>query len=206
MPYNESLFGNGHSFDRIILPAGMELITRWELFKPRRYKDAHKSGFKWAIGYGHVEGGDNEPIIIPEDMVITEPEARAIFLLDLESKARFIRAKLGNVPVNSYMFSALVSLVYNIGEGNFEESPVLKALHDLKYVKAGAKFNRHNKAWIDAVMRDNNDEPILDEAGKEIPILLPDGTNKKELREVNGLTLRRGDEMSLFARKIMLAA
>jgi lysozyme len=196
MPYNELVFGNAHSWDLIIIDAGVAVVMRWETFKATRYKDMHKSGFKWAIGFGHVEGGENEPKIIPPDMVLTREQAFALLKLDLETKARYVRKKL-KVPVNTYMFNALVSLCYNIGEGNFggnednnwTESPVLIAINQERYVEAAARFVRHNRAWVKIL--DANGQAIMDPAT---------GKNKVELREVNGLTFRRGCEMELFGR------
>ena len=208
MPFNEKFFGNGHSFERIITDDGIGIIVRWEDFMPRRYKDIKndEDGWAWAIGFGHVEGGEFEPKVIPEDMELTLEQGIAILKLDAQAKARFISKQLGNTPITTPMFNALVSLVFNIGEGNFKISPVLKALKEEKYVKAGAKFQRHNKAWLTIVQRDENDNPILNAEGKEIPILDANGKIQRELREVNGLTLRRSDEASLFARQIMKQA
>lgn len=189
MAYQIPVFGSGHSFDLEINGAGLDLITRWEVFSAKRYKDAHRSGFKWAIGFGHVEGGDNDPITIPEDMVITLEQARSILALDLEDKARWLRGRI-KVPVNTYMFNALVSLTINAGEGNVRNGRVLTLINEERYVAGCAAFLDHRYAYEAVKGPDGN--ALLDADGKIVT----------ERVEKNGLICRRATEMSLFVTKV----
>lgn len=49
------------------------------------------------------------------------------------------------VPLNRCEFGALVSLVYNIGEGNFANSTLLRLLNEGKRFKAGVAFAMWNR-------------------------------------------------------------
>jgi GH24 family phage-related lysozyme (muramidase) len=151
--------------------------------------DAHKSGNRWAIGFGHVEGGDNEPKVIMPGMRITRERANEILMQDLEDKARWLRQNI-IVPVTSFMFQALISLTANAGQGNVRDGPVLPLLNAEKYVAAAVAFLHHNKAWL----------PIKDEQGN--PVINPEtGKPVLALQVSNGLTVRRCTEIGVFMTK-----
>lgn len=61
----------------------------------------------------------------------------------LISRERAIR-RFVNVPINQAEFDALVSLIYNIGEGNFASSTVLRELNLGRRARAGVAFLR----WV----------------------------------------------------------
>lgn len=191
MPFNEVFFGKGHRFamerdDSIIDPAS----ERWELWMPRRYKDASRFGDKWAICFGHVEGGENEPKVITEDMEFTIEEGRAIHRLDLDSKARWLRKKI-HVPVTVPMFGALNLITMNTGEGNLEKGRILGFLNAGKYISAGAAFLDHRFKWI----------AVLDASGQ--PVINPEtGEPLRERVEDNGLIMRRGFEIGIYGTKV----
>lgn len=50
------------------------------------------------------------------------------------------------VPLNQNQFDAIVSLIYNIGQHNFEDSTLLKLLNSGDYDAASKEFPRWNKA------------------------------------------------------------
>lgn len=189
MPFNEVFFGKGHRFAMEIEDIGVHASKRWELYMSKRYPDKSKIGEKWAICYGHVEGGDVEPRIITEDMEFTEPECHNIMMLDMDSKAKWLRKKI-KVPVTTYMFTGLILLTMNAGQGNVAKGRVLTFLNREKYVSAGAAFMDHRYKW----------EKVLDEEGK--PVINAD-TGKPLLQRVedNGLIMRRGFEISIFGTK-----
>lgn len=76
---------------------------------------------KLTIGWGHT--GNVKP-----KQTITAKEADAIFAQDLLVRESIIKNCL-RVPVNKNEFSALVSLVYNIGGGAFAKSCLLRMLN-----------------------------------------------------------------------------
>ena len=53
---------------------------------------------------------------------------------------------LVKVDLTQNEFDALVSLIYNIGAGNFQKSTLLKVLNQEKYDAAANQFLRWNKA------------------------------------------------------------
>lgn len=148
--YSLRVWGNGHSNARIITPETVALIERWELFMPKRYADGvRKDGTTiWAIGFGHAEGGDNEPKTIPEDMELTIEQAREILAKDIAVKARWVDVRIPSdrVDLTTFMYGALVSLCFQFGQGRLDQAqtgigimqpfPFIKAFHAGRYVKA----------------------------------------------------------------------
>ena len=63
---------------------------------------------KWTIGYGHT-GPD-----VKKGMVITESEASAHLIKDVESAENYVRRVI-SVALNPNQFGALVSLAFNVG-------------------------------------------------------------------------------------------
>lgn len=95
---------------------GIELIKRFEGLRLKAY--LCPAG-KPTIGYGHtkdVKLGD----------VITEEEAEQLLREDLIVVENEINRH--NLNINQNQFDALVSFVYNVGQGNFERSTLLKKI------------------------------------------------------------------------------
>lgn len=88
-----------------------------------------------TIGYGHT-GKD-----VKEGMRITEMQADAFLIKDISVAERAIK-RLVKVPLNENQRGALASLVFNIGEGNFKESTLLKLLN------VGADCSNEFDRWI----------------------------------------------------------
>lgn len=185
MAFSEIVFGNGHSFDRVITDQGLALIIRWETFQARRYLDASKKGSRWAIGFGHTEGGDVEPKIIPSDMVLTFDQAHEILRADCEKKAQWLRKQI-KVPVTTPMFNSLVSLTLNAGEGNVEKGLVIDLLNQEKYIAACAAFVDPVRGHIFASYDVDKDGQISDE---------------ERHQRINGLICRRMTEGAMFMTK-----
>ena len=123
-----------------INPLGLSLIKSCEGCQLTAYKDC--VGI-WTIGYGHT-GSD-----VQEGLEIDQAQADAFLEADLGATEQYVCDAV-KVPLNTNEFSALVSLVYNIGIGNFEKSLLLRCLNThhrddaakefLKWDKAGGKF------------------------------------------------------------------
>lgn len=92
--------------------AGIELIKKWEGCVLKAYKCP--SGI-WTIGYGHTAD-------VKEGDKIMMQQAETLLIMDLASRERFVDSL--NLQLNSNQFSALVSLVYNIGQGNFRKNNI----------------------------------------------------------------------------------
>lgn len=96
--------------------AGRSLIKIFEGFSSSAY--LCPSG-KWTIGYGHTSG------VSPGD-TCTREEAEEYLKQDLAIAEKAINGQ--NLNLTQTQFDALVSLVYNIGSGSFQNSTLLKIL------------------------------------------------------------------------------
>lgn len=121
---------------RKINDEGIAHLKKWEGLRLKAY---YCAGNVLTIGYGstgpHVKKG----------MVITAEEAEALLRKDLE---RFERAveRLVKVQLTDNQFSALVSFVYNVGEGAFAKSTLLKKLNAGNYDAVPGELAKWNKA------------------------------------------------------------
>ncbi|MGF6190424.1 lysozyme [Serratia sp. 2723] len=97
---------------------GSNLIKDFEGLRLQAYQC---SADVWTIGYGHTRG------VRPDD-VITLEEADNFLQLDIVDSERVVN-KLVNAPLTQNQFDALVSFVFNVGEGNFSKSTLLKKIN-----------------------------------------------------------------------------
>jgi lysozyme len=96
----------------------------------------------WTIGHGTtlIEG---KPIT--EGMTCTEQQADAWAADDMRSAARYV-LRVVKVPLNDFQLAALISLCYNIGQGNFGRSSVKDALDLHLYEVAANRFLQYDMA------------------------------------------------------------
>lgn len=107
----------------------------------------------WTEGWGHaiiykgqqLKGAENKTLAYQLASVKTEEEAGELLQKDLISREDAVN-ELVKVRLNQNQFDALVSFVYNIGEGNFETSSVLKWINLGDYKAAAKSFRFWNKA------------------------------------------------------------
>lgn len=76
---------------------------------------------QWTIGWGHTTG-------VKPGQTITEAQAEEFFRQDVEQKERALDGLL-SVRLNDNQYSALVSLVFNIGQGHFADSTLRKVIN-----------------------------------------------------------------------------
>ncbi|MGF7452579.1 lysozyme [Pasteurella bettyae] len=91
----------------------------------------------YTIGIGHT--GYVDGIKIKPGMKITKEKAEALFIEDL-SKIEEVINNAVIVPLNQNQFDALVSLVFNIGGGNFRKSTLLRKLNVKDYKGSAEQF------------------------------------------------------------------
>jgi len=100
--------------------SGINKIKKHEALRLEPYKD---SAGLWTIGYGHLlkkgEWWDS----------ITEEFAEELLRQDLAIAERAVNDYV-LVPINQNQYDALVSLVFNIGIGNFKKSTLLKKINN----------------------------------------------------------------------------
>lgn len=115
--------------------AGRDLIKKYEGLRLKAYKCP--AGV-WTVGYGHTRG-------VTSSTEISQSMADLFLLDDIRPLERHIN-KLG-INFRQGQFDALVSFLFNLGEGNFNKSTLKK-----KILAGGndddiaAEFKKWNKA------------------------------------------------------------
>ena len=113
---------------------GFDYLKRREELRTEAYLD---SGSVPTIGYGHIG---------PEvhlNLVWSEQQCEDQYRQDLKPREAVVN-KLVQVPLSQNQYDALVSLVFNIGNGNFANSTLLRMLNAGDYNGATKQFDR----WI----------------------------------------------------------
>lgn len=128
-----SSIGSGGAGYQISLN-GLAHIKGWEGFRSRRYLD--EAG-KPTIGYGHLLGA------LEAFDTVTEAEAEALLLNDLATAEGAVN-RLVKVALTQYQYDALVSFVFNVGQGAFATSTMLKYINQGKMLEAQREFMR----WV----------------------------------------------------------
>ena len=116
-----------------------DLIKEFEGCRLTAYPDPATGGEPITIGVGHTG---------PEvhlGMTISQSIADAYLMKDAEHAADAVRRGV-TVKINQNQFDALVSLVFNIGAGNFQKSTLLRKLNAGDTLGASLEILRWNKA------------------------------------------------------------
>lgn len=116
---------------RWVTQLGLDLITRFEGLRLQAYQDVRGV---WTIGYGHTKG-------VQPGQVITKEQAEQFLHEDLSEAESLVDNEV-RVRLNDDQFSALVSLVFNIGAEHFLDSTLLHKLNAGDYAGAAAEFPR----------------------------------------------------------------
>lgn len=90
------------------------------------YPDPATKGEPWTIGVGHT--GFVDGVRVARGMTITFAKSRQLLREDISNTERHVRT-LVRVPITNHQKAALVSLVFNIGVGNFQASTLLRKLN-----------------------------------------------------------------------------
>lgn len=122
-----------------------ELIARLEGWRAEPYQD--QAGL-WTIGFGHlIVPGDGfwHPDFNPTGKrSLTLEEGRALYDRDSTIAAHAVDSYV-SVPLTESQRTALISLVFNIGVGNFSASTLLRKLNSGDYAGAAEQFDVWNK-------------------------------------------------------------
>lgn len=107
---------------------GRKAITFEEGKRYKAYKDT--KGF-WTTGIGHLIKPNEQHLI---KKVLTETEVQAMFDTDLAIAETYVNKLASIVPLTQGQYDALVSIAFNVGNGNFIKSALYKAVkgNDLK--------------------------------------------------------------------------
>lgn len=121
-----SLFDSFGLLSMDVSKNGAQFIARHERFIPTPYNDPSKFA---TIGYGHLIA--KRPVNeddIDEWGCLSKEEGLKLFMDDLRSRVNTVN-KLVKVNLTQNQFDALVSFVFNAGEGNFQRSTLLKRIN-----------------------------------------------------------------------------
>lgn len=123
---------------------GLELVKEFEGFREEAYQD---SGGIWTCGYGSTRHIDGTPVKKGDTM--TEQVASDTLFHYLSAAEAAVECATEDADrayqLNENQFSALVSFVYNVGDGAFESSTMLKLINESKFTEAAEQFVRWNK-------------------------------------------------------------
>lgn len=111
------------------------LIKKWESLRLTAYLPTPND--VWTIGWGHTKG-------VYKGMVITEAQAQKFFEADVAWAVNAVNRNV-KVPLSQNQFDVLVSFVFNVGEGAFVKSTLLRKLNQGDYEGAGNELPRWNK-------------------------------------------------------------
>ncbi len=114
---------------------GLNLIKHFEGLELEAYQCA--AGV-WTIGYGHTKD------VQPGDQW-SESHADHMLEVEMEEYENYVNTAV-TVPLSQNQFDALVSWVYNLGNGNLTSSTMLKVLNSGDYAGVPAQIKRWNKA------------------------------------------------------------
>ena len=122
----------------MISDKGIALIQRFEGLRLTAYPDPGTGGDPWTIGIGHTGG-------VQEGDTCTEEQAQDWLRTDCETAEGCIDAHV-EPELTQNQRDALISLIYNIGCGNFKGSSLLKLLNASDFVGAANQFGRWDRA------------------------------------------------------------
>lgn len=118
---------------------GIAFLFESEGLRLTSYKD---SGGVWTIGFG-TTGINGKPVT--KGMTCTKPQAYKYFKDHLSKIVYPTIEEYVEVELNQNQFDALCSFIYNVGNGAFVKSTLLKKLNASDYNGAVMEFPRWNK-------------------------------------------------------------
>jgi len=118
---------------------GIALIKNFEKCSLKAYLPTPKD--RWTIGWG-CTFVDGKPV--KKGMTISQKKADALFKHEIETLEGQIDPLI-KVPLTSNAYSAIISLNYNIGIGNFSKSTLLKKLNQSLLTEAADEFLKWDK-------------------------------------------------------------
>jgi lysozyme len=106
-----------------IAKSTLDFITKEEGSRNKAYKD---SKGLWTIGVGHLIKADEQHLITA---TLTDQEVEDLLRSDLKWCSEAVESSV-RVPLSQSQFDALYSLCFNIGEGAFRKSTVVRKLNE----------------------------------------------------------------------------
>lgn len=133
--------------------AGRDLIKKYEGLRLKAYKCP--AGV-WTVGYGHTRG-------VTSSTEISQSMADLFLQDDIRPLERYIN-KLG-INFRQGQFDALVSFMFNLGEGNFNKSTLKKKIlaggNDEDIAAEFKKWNKAGGKVLDGLTKRREEEAEL---------------------------------------------
>jgi lysozyme len=124
-----------------IAESTLDYITKEEGFRNKAYKD---SKGLLTIGVGHLIK-DNERHLV--NATLTDEQVKELLKSDLKWCSEAVESSV-KVTLTQNQFDALYSLCFNIGEGAFKKSTVVKRLNANDYKGAADAIEMWNKPAV----------------------------------------------------------
>lgn len=121
---------------------GLNLIKQFEGFYSKPY--LCPAGIP-TIGYGNTFYEDGTKVKLDNNEITEQRSNELLEFIANKNFGRFINIAV-KVSLNQNQFDALVSFCYNLGNGNFQQSTLLKKINDNDFVGASEEFLKWNKA------------------------------------------------------------
>jgi lysozyme len=139
---------------------GLRLLAQWEGFQNDAYKDV--AGFK-TIGVGHLltqDELDSGILYIGDQEVewregLTDDDVVALLAQDVGPREDVVNDCV-TTSLEQCQFDALVSFVFNVGDGAFRKSTLLRLINQGTFSLVPEQFMRWNKAGGRVVAGLNN--------------------------------------------------
>lgn len=119
---------------------GVEMLKRFEGIGGKPVLKAYWDYKGYSIGYGHLGAQKGQ--------TITAEEAERLLVADVKAAEREVNGM--QVELEQCQFDALVSLVYNIGSGQFRTSTVRRLVRESREPRAALEeaWYRWNKVTV----------------------------------------------------------
>jgi lysozyme len=124
-----------------IAESTLDYITKEEGFRNKAYRD---SKGLLTIGVGHLIK-ESEPHLV--NAILTDEQVKELLKSDLKWCSEAVESSV-RVPLTQKQFDALYSLCFNIGEGAFKKSTVVKRLNANDYKGAADAIEMWNKPAV----------------------------------------------------------
>lgn len=120
--------------------AGIEMLKRFEGIGGKPVLKAYWDYKGYSIGYGHLGAQKGQ--------TITAEEAERLLVADVKAAEREVNGM--QVELEQCQFDALVSLVYNIGSGQFRSSTVRRLVRESREAREALEeaWYRWNKVRV----------------------------------------------------------
>jgi lysozyme len=145
----------------------VKFISKHEGQSRKAYPDA--GGF--SIGIGHFIQPNERDLM---NKILTDQEIKSLFEKDLKIVENTIDKSV-KVPLNENQRMAIASLIFNIGQGAFAGSTLLKKLNAKDYNGASLQFPAWNKSRVNNVLLPN---PVLTKRRFEEQFIFNSKVNK----------------------------